>query len=80
MDKLRKAFSRHYSFLYDNADAETVRIIELHMIDAWDVAIKDKDFKKLVQDFVKARGDLLTSDREITAFMLAVLDGKYTRL
>lgn len=71
-DKILKDFGKHYTFLYNNADNETIHIIEQTMCKAWDDAIKDDFFKKLVSDFVKARGDLLTSDREITAFMLAL--------
>ena len=30
----------------------------------------DEDFRQSVQEIVKARGDLITSDREAAAFML----------
>ena len=72
MKELLQDFEKNYNFLYENYDNDVIAVLESAMCDAWDKAIKDKAFKKLVNDFVKAREDYLISDREISAFMLAI--------
>ena len=66
--KLRRSFGSHDDKLYNSQyldDKYEYRLGE------WDKRIKDPEFKKKVQEFVEARGDFITSDREVKAFMLA---------
>lgn len=63
-------FSSNYSFLYDNND--NVAGYE-EAVNAFDAMIqKSEQFKKFVGEFVKFRGDFISSDREAGAFMFAL--------
>ena len=73
MDELLKDFGKHYNFLYENASNDAIAVIEVSLCEAYDEAVnRDASFLDLVKRFSKARQDFLTSDREISAFMLAV--------
>ena len=74
MNELLKKFGTIYTALYNRTyNGPTAGLVE-----KFDKLLKtDPDFKNLVCEFVKARQDYISSDREATAFMLAIKD-KYT--
>lgn len=62
-------FKKEYNFLYDNYDN----------VVGYDEALKDGDdfianHKNFVSEFVKYRGDFISSDREVVAFMFALYE------
>lgn len=64
-----KKFGEEYSFLYDNYD----RVAGYdEAVAAFDEACKDEKFSAFVGEFVKFRGDFISSDREAAAFMFAL--------
>lgn len=63
--QLLDRFNNVYKVLYDN-DVATNQVL----IDAFDKAFEQDDFKERVKEFVKYRRDMLSSDREIVAYML----------
>lgn len=65
--ELLDRFNNVYKVLYDN-DVATNQAL----IDAFDKAFEQDDFKERVKEFVKYRGDILSSDREIVAYMLVM--------
>lgn len=66
---LRSAFGNKYDELYNDSDKDKAAS---NLLDDFDKRMKnDPAFKSMVQGFVKERGDYLSSDREIKAFMLA---------
>ena len=65
---LRSAFGKHYDKLYNDHDLDDK---SGYLLDEWDKHIQDPKFKKAVQEFVEERGDFISSDREVKAFMLA---------
>jgi len=71
MDKLITSFSDHYDKLYKSQYLDDKYE---HLLGEWDKRIKDPEFKKQVQKFVEARGDFISSDREVKAYMLALQD------
>lgn len=66
--KLRDSFGSHYDKLYKSQYLDDKYE---YLLGEWDKHIKNPEFKKKVQEFVEARGDFITSDREVKAFMLA---------
>lgn len=69
METLLNKFNQEYQFLYDNKDnvcgyREAVEAFDYDMQTS-------EEFKKLVQDFVKYRNDMISSDREAGAFEFA---------
>ena len=71
MNELLETFGTIYTALYNRSyTGPTAGLVE-----KFDKLLKtDPDFKTLVCDFVKARQDFISSDREATAFMLAIRD------
>lgn len=65
MQGLLDRFNNVYKVLYDN-DVATNQAL----IDAFDKAFEQDEFKERVKEFVKYRKDMLSSDREIIAYML----------
>lgn len=66
---LRSAFGNKYDELYNDSKKDDAAN---GLLDDFDKRMKnDPAFKSMVQGFVKERGDFLSSDREIKAFMLA---------
>lgn len=66
-----KKFSEEYSFLYDNDD----RVAGYReAVDTFDEFLKSDigGFKKFVSEFCNFRMDLVSSDREVAAFMFAL--------
>lgn len=63
--ELLDRFNNVYKVLYDN-DVATNQVL----IDAFDKAFEQDEFKERVKEFVKYRKDMLSSDREIVAYML----------
>ena len=62
-----KRFNNEYKFLYDNMDMVAGYG---EALDAWDIFVeKNKNF---IMEFVHFRGDYITSDREVVAFMFAM--------
>lgn len=59
-----KKLSKEYNDLYEDRKAE-----DFSTVDLFEAYMKDAKFKNIVADFCEFRGDLLTSDREINAFM-----------
>lgn len=69
MDRYLKMFGEIYNYLYDN-DNEYTAITQSILCDLFEEKInREESFKKTVREFVKAREDVLTSDREIAAFI-----------
>lgn len=68
IDIFMRQFQKEYDFLYNNDHmagySEAVR--------AFDDFMKSEENKKFVGDFVKYRGDFISSDREAAAFMFAL--------
>lgn len=60
-------FNIEYDFLYENGD-HVAGFREA--VDAFDTFCKDNS--KFVSEFVKFRGDFISSDREAAAFMFAL--------
>lgn len=74
--KMRELFSKHYDTLYKHAEKD-VQYGDL--VKEFDKKLQsDPEFKKEVQSFVKERGDVLSSDREVKAYMLARNEAKKT--
>ena len=67
IEKFLKKFNEEYEFLYNNHD----RVAGYHeALQAGDEFITNhSDF---VREFVEYRGDFLSSDREVVAFMFAL--------
>jgi len=61
LDKFKNAYSRTY-----DTDINVQGLAQ-----KFDKSLDDPSFKKSVDDFVRQRGDYITSDREAAAFMLA---------
>lgn len=62
-----------YSALYEYEGKENMhdKMRSDNLVGAFDEYMEtDEDFRQSVQEIVKARGDLITSDREAAAFML----------
>lgn len=62
-----------YSALYKYEGKENMhdKMRSDNLVGAFDEYMEtDEDFRQSVQEIVKARGDLITSDREAAAFML----------
>lgn len=64
-----KRFHEEYDFLYNNDD--NVAGFDEAM-EAFDWAIQDRKFADFVGEFVRYRGDFISSDREAAAFMFAL--------
>lgn len=69
IDKFTERFNKEYKFLYDNED----------IVAGYNEALNEGDkfiaeHGDFVRKFIKHRGDFISSDREIVAFMFA-LDG-----
>lgn len=66
---LRSKFSQKYDELYKDSKKDAKYN---YLVKDFDLRMKDDpQFKKQVQEFVKERGDVLSSDREVKAYMLA---------
>lgn len=70
IQKFKKEFEKEYDFLYDNYD----RVAGYNdALDEYDNLLKNSEnFAKFVVEFIKYRGDILSSDRECVAFMFAL--------
>ena len=67
IEEFLQQFRKEYSFLYDNRDN----------VAGYDEALKagDEFIKKnpeFIAEFVRYRGDFISSDREVVAFMFAL--------
>lgn len=60
-------FSEHYEDLYDGKTKSNRELVK----EFDDKMANDPEFKKQVQAFVRERGDVLSSDREVQAYMMA---------
>lgn len=60
-------FSKHYEDLYDGKTKSNRELVK----EFDDKMANDPEFKKQVQAFVRERGDVLSSDREVQAYMMA---------
>ena len=69
IDKFLEKFNEEYEFLYDSND----RVAGFdEAVEAGDEFIKEHN--EFVIEFNRYRGDILTSDREVAAFMFALDD------
>lgn len=67
IEKFTEEFEKEYDFLYENND----RVAGYNeAVEAWESFAKNH--KKFVREFVLYRGDFLSSDREVAAFMFAM--------
>lgn len=69
IDRFLKQFNKEYNFLYDNNDNVVGYDDALKY---WDKFITKENNKNFVSDFVKYRGDFISSDREVVAFMFTM--------
>jgi hypothetical protein len=71
MNELLKKFGKTYNELYNG----TYKGTTTGLVKRFDELIHtNPDFKNLVCEFVKARQDFISSDREAAAFMIAIKD------
>lgn len=66
--KLQDQFNKEYDFLYNNDD--NIAGYE-EAVEAFAEDMNNKNFVKLVEDFVQFSGDFISSDREAAAFEFA---------
>lgn len=71
MPDVVKKFNEEYEFLYDNNDRVAGYNEALQFGDKFIADERNRDF---VRAFNKARGDLITSDREVVAFAFTLDD------
>lgn len=67
INKFLKEFEKEYNFLYDNRDNVAGY---REALEEWNSFVENN--KVFIKEFILYRGDLLTSDREIVAFMFAM--------
>ena len=67
--KFLEQFNKEYDFLYDNYDNVVGYNEALAEGDKFIMNNKNKDF---ISEFVKYRGDFISSDREVVAFMFTM--------
>lgn len=60
-------FNKNYDFLYENNDNVAGYREALEAFETF-----SNKYKKFISDFVKYRGDFLSSDRECVAFMFTL--------
>ena len=68
IEKFLKEFNKQYDFLYENANNYIAGYDEA--LEAGDDFIKKNP--EFVGEFVNYRGDFISSDREVVAFMFAL--------
>lgn len=67
IEKFTKEFEQEYDFLYENND----RVAGYNeAIEAWESFAENH--REFIREFVLYRGDFLSSDREVAAFMFAM--------
>lgn len=64
-------FDLAYSMLYEG-DVHFGLVDYGNVVAKFDELMADEDFKSEVRDFVEYRGDIISSDREAAAFVLAL--------
>lgn len=69
IDNFLNKFNEEYDFLYDNYD--NVAGYD-EALSEWDKFIEKESNKNFVSEFVRYRGDFISSDREVVAFMFAL--------
>ena len=69
IEKFLEKFNKEYKFLYDNHDNVAGYHEALHEGDKF-----IEQHTEFVGEFVKYRGDFISSDREVAAFMFALND------
>ena len=69
--KMRSSFGEHYDKLYNSQYLDDKYN---YLVGEYEKKMEDPEFKKQVQKFVEARGDFISSDREVKAYMLALQD------
>ena len=67
IEEFSKQFDKEYEFLYDNDDRVAGYMEAVSAFDEFAT-----QHKKFISDFVKYRGDFISSDREAAAFMFAL--------
>lgn len=70
MDNEIAAFDRAYETLYDMDVAGTMPFEVSHALMRYGERLM-REHREFLREFVKERGDILTSDREIEAFAVA---------
>lgn len=66
LEKLNKAFEQAYEFMYENGTPKM-------FVEIFETCAKNKYFKMVLADFAKYREDVISSDRECAAFILAYM-------
>lgn len=67
IEKFTKEFEQEYDFLYENDD----RVAGYNeAVEAWEPFAENH--REFIKEFVLYRGDFLSSDREVAAFMFAM--------
>jgi len=68
LDEIGEAFDNAYNYLYDSDNDELMRNAAF----TFDACMSDTAFNQLACQFANHRHDLMTSDRECAAFILAL--------
>ena len=69
MNNFLKVFGAIYDTLYADSDLQE---LNEYLIDEWEDFVADDNNKKDLLTFCNAMGDIITSDREVIAYMLLV--------
>ena len=74
LDELHELFTQHYNRLDDLAEQALVPQDYHFMISQFDNNMNDFAFGFMISVFNAYRGDFISSDREVAAFMYALID------
>lgn len=75
---LMEKFTSTYDYMYENNDEIECGLVKSEMIDLGDALLQSNI--PLVGQFIRFRDDLLTSDREVAAFAVAVVQSGYVKI
>lgn len=74
LDEIGQQFDINYRYLYENYNDEDIAKIQRDCAFTFDECMKDPAFLQLACQYSNHRNDLMTSDRECAAFILALRD------
>lgn len=74
LDEIGQQFDINYRYLYENYDDSEISEIQRNCAFTFDECMKDSTFLELASQYSRHRNDLMTSDRECAAFILALRD------
>lgn len=74
LDEILQQFNINYRYLYENCADPEIHEIQRNCAFTLDECMNDPAFHQLACQFANHRNDLMTSDRECAAFILALKD------